>query len=174
MKKTIVVLIVVLAAAFFAIMVSPLSLSLSSVKILTVSGNSMEPVISEKDVVVVLPADYKDLKIGDIIVYKHEIEGNEFSFTHRIVAIEYENGDGEEVRILTKGDNLPAPDDYFVRSSQIVGTVVLIIPFIGAFLRFANSFYGLLLLIIIPATLIIYMEVRKIIRYKRAKHDNDL
>jgi len=157
MKKTTVLLIAVLAAAFFAIMVS----SISPVKFLTVSGSSMEPVISEKDVVVVLPAS--QLETGDIIVYKHEIEGKEFLFTHRIVAIEY--GDGEEVKLITKGDNLPAPDNYFVRGSQVIGTVVLIIPFLGSFLRFANSFYGLFLLIIIPATLLIYMEVRKIIRY---------
>jgi len=156
MKKTTVLLIAVLAAALFAIMAS----SISPVKFLTVSGSSMEPVISEKDVVVVLPAS--QLETGDIIVYKHEIEGKEFLFTHRIVAIEY--GDGY-ARLITKGDNLPAPDNYFVRSSQVIGTVVLIIPFLGSFLRFANSFYGLFLLIIIPATLIIYMEVRKIIRY---------
>lgn len=156
MKKSIVLLIVLLTVipAFTALYLIP-------IRFLTVTGNSMEPVISAKDVVVVLPVDYKDQEIGDIIVYRHEIEGKEFSFTHRIVAIEYED---DEVRIITKGDNLPAPDNYFVRSSQIVGTVVLIIPFLGAFLRFANSFYGLLLLIIIPAAIIIYMEVRKIIK----------
>lgn len=169
MKKIIVVLIVVLTAAFFAIMVSPLSL----VKILTVSGNSMEPVISDQDVVVVLPGEDSQLELGDIIVYRHAVDGKEFSFTHRIVAIEYEDGNA---RLITKGDNLPAPDDYFVLSSQLEGTVVLVVPFLGAFLRFANSFYGLVLLILIPASIIIVTEVRKILRYEttRTKGNNDL
>jgi len=154
MKKTLVFILLVIAFIVLAVYSVP-------IRFLTVTGNSMEPVISEKDVVVVLPAS--QLEIGDIIVYKHEIEGKEFLFAHRIVAIEHE--DGEEVKLITKGDNLPAPDNYFVRSSQVIGTVVLIIPGLGAFLRFANSFYGLILLIIIPATLIIYMEVKKIIGY---------
>lgn len=171
MKKTISVLILLLAIAFFAIMVS----SLSSVKLLTVSGNSMEPVITEKDLIVValsknkgVDAEYfsenaflKGLKVGDVITYKHEVDGKTLLITHRIVEI---NRSGSEVTIKTKGDNLSEPDDYFVRGSQIIGTVVLIIPFLGAFLRFANSFYGLILLIIIPAILLIFMEVRKIIK----------
>ncbi len=174
MKKSILVLIVLLAMAFFAIIMVP---PLSSVKFLTVSGNSIEPVITEKDLIVValsknkgVDAEYfsenaflKGLKVGDVITYKHEIDGKEVLISHRIVEI---NRSGNEVTIKTKGDNLPEPDDYFVRGSQIRGTVVLIIPLLGAFLRFANSFYGVILLIFIPATIIIFMEAREIIRYK--------
>jgi len=158
MKKTIVVLIVVLAAAFFAIMVSPLS----SVKILTVSGNSMEPVISEKDVVVVLPSDYAQLEKGDIIAYKHEVEGKEFLFTHRIVDI---NDDG----FRTKGDALDEIDPYFVKPTEIVGVFKFKIPYLGTFFRFANTTPGFILLIIIPASLIIASEIKNIIRYSKSK-----
>lgn len=164
MKNTFVVLIIVLSVALLAIIFVP---SISPMKFLTVTGNSMEPVISEDDVLVVLPADCSQLKKGDIIVYKHEVEEKKFTFTHRIVAIEHE--EGGNTKIITKGDNLPEPDDYFVKPSQVIGTVSLVIPFLGAFLRFVNSFYGLFLLIIIPAILIIFMEVRKIIRYRGIK-----
>ena len=163
MKKTFMLLIVVLtvALAFFAMY---MVLSSSSVKFLTVSGNSMEPVISEKDVVVVLPAHYSQLKIGDIIVYKHEIEGKEFSFTHRIVDI---NDDG----FRTKGDALDEIDPYIVKPTEIVGIFKFKIPYLGTFFRFANTTPGFILLIIIPASLIIASEIKNIIRYSKSKKE---
>lgn len=146
-------------------------------KILTVTGNSMYPAITENDVVVVALSKNDffnglNVKEGDVITYTLMIDGKEVLMTHRITEIDRS---GTEARIRTKGDNRPEVDNYFVTSSQVVGTVILVIPFLGAFLRFANSFYGLVLLIIIPAILIIATEVRKLIQYKskRAQQDND-
>lgn len=158
MKKTL-VLLILLVITFIV-----LAVYLVPIKVLTVTGNSMEPVISEKDVVVVLPSDYAQLEKGDIIAYKHEVEGKEFLFTHRIVDI---NDDG----FRTKGDALDEIDPYIVKPTEIVGVFKFKIPYLGTFIRFANTTPGFVLLIIIPAALIIATEIKNIVRiwYSKSK-----
>lgn len=166
--KTALIVLGVLAFLFLFI-----SIASSQLKILTVTGNSMYPAITENDVVVVALAKNENSETlgvheGDVITYTLRVDEKEVLMTHRIVGIERNNN---EVHLSTKGDNLSGVDKYVVTPSQVVGTVVLVIPFIGAFVQFANSVYGLVLLIIIPAVLIIAFEVQKIIKYQRAKQD---
>ena len=163
MKKTL-VLLILLVITFIV-----LAVYLVPIKVLTVTGNSMEPVISEKDVVVVLPSDYAQLEKGDIIAYKHEVEGKEFLFTHRIVDI---NDDG----FRTKGDALDEIDPYIVKPTEIVGVFKFKIPYLGTFIRFANTTPGFVLLIIIPAALIIATEIKNIVRiwYSKSKKKEEI
>ena len=157
MKKTLLLLLILLVIAFIV-----LAVYLVPIKVLTVTGNSMEPVISEKDVVVVFPSDYAQLEKGDIIAYKHEVEEKEFLFTHRIVDIN-DNG------FRTKGDALDEIDPYIVKTTEIVGVFKFKIPYLGTFFRFANTTPGFIMLIIIPASLIIASEIKNIIRYSKSK-----
>ncbi len=130
------------------------------VRFLTVSGHSMEPVITASDVIIVTtpPIDPDKLEVGDIIVYKPDTGDNIISITHRIITID-ENG------ITTKGDSNSEIDDYIVQPSDITGIFRFKIPHLGSFIRFANTDRGYLSLILLPAMMLIIIEIRKIIKY---------
>ena len=118
-----------------------------------VVGNSMEPVISEEDIVII-DTNYQEFRQGDIICFRYQINGEEYLFTHRIVEI-------NDKWIQTKGDNMPEPDPYLVKRADIVGKEILTLPKLGILIRAAHTGYGFLLLIVIPAVLLIWLEVKK-------------
>ena len=120
-----------------------------------VIGTSMNPVITEDDIVVI-KTDYQELKLGDIICYQRQIENEEFLFMHRIIEI-YQDG-----WIQTKGDNMSELDPYLVKPSQVIGKEILVIPKLGIPMRAIHTFYGFLLLIVVPAALLICLEIKKI------------
>lgn len=129
----------------------------SDVRFLTVTGTSMNPEITQDDVVIVWPVDNKDmelLRIGDIITYKRNIKGNIFMFSHRIIGIE--NG-----IIKTKGDNMPKEDEYNITYEDIIGKVIMKIPYIGYLIRFVHSTVGYLIFILIPTIILVTREIRK-------------
>jgi signal peptidase I len=129
------------------------------IRFLTVSGHSMEPVITASDVIAVTTrVDLGELKIGDIVVYEYDTGDETISIAHRIIAID-ENG------VTTKGDSNYGTDSYVVKPSDITGNFKLKIPHIGSFIRFANTDRGYLSLILMPAMMLIIIEIRKIIKY---------
>lgn len=130
--------------------------TVSDVRFLTVIGTSMNPDITQNDIVVVVPTDTMSLEIGDVITYKLYMEGKDYMFTHRIVNIE--NG-----IIMTKGDNMPESDGYDVMSKDVVGRVVGIIPYIGGLIRFVHTTTGYLIFIFIPSILLIIREIKRIV-----------
>ncbi len=129
--------------------------TLSDIRFLTVTGNSMNPDITQNDIVIVVPTDTKSLDIGDIITYKLDIGGKEYLFTHRIV--DMDNG-----VIKTKGDNMPESDIYSIMPKDVVGRVVGEIPYIGFLIRSAHTTIGYLVFIFIPSIVLIIREIKKI------------
>jgi signal peptidase len=104
-------------------------------QLVVVPTESMKPVITEGDVVLVEKTDlmglYQELntstvKVGDIIIYSEGESsgghGSEEAVIHRVISIN-ESEDGEKFFIL-KGDNNPAPDEANVTEDQITGRVV--------------------------------------------------
>lgn len=128
----------------------------SDIRFLTVIGTSMNPDITQNDIVVVVPTDTRSLEIGDVITYKLYMGGKDYMFTHRIVNID--NG-----IITTKGDNMQESDGYNIMSKDVVGRVVWIIPYIGGLMRFVHTAAGYLIFIFIPSILLIMREIKKII-----------
>lgn len=120
----------------------------------------MEPTISDGDVVVTVPVDYEQLEEGDIIAFRHD----EQNIIHRII-------DFEDGMIRTKGDNVSKKDPFLITSSEVVGKHVLKIPNLGLVLRKANSAGGYVLLILIPAILLIYYELKNIWKERTVKNN---
>jgi len=92
-----------------------------------IMSNSMKPYFERGDVVIISDIEQKnvkDLKIGDIIVYR--IENSRV--IHRIAEIKENNG---ELYFRTKGDNNPTVDKDYVKEGQVEGTVKMVIPIIG-------------------------------------------
>lgn len=89
-----------------------------------IATGSMEPLIHPGDIVLVKRIDIKNLKLGDVIQYKKD---NIYIF-HRLIKITEDDG---RMLYQTKGDNNSIPDPELVKSSDIKGKVVYIIPKAG-------------------------------------------
>lgn len=121
-------------------------------KMMAVQSGSMEPTIKTGSIVVVKPE--KDYKVGDIITFK-DLNKSKTTVTHRIASVS-----GQFV--TTKGDANKTADTDLINKSQIVGKEFLAIPYIGYIVGFSKTQTGFIILVIIPATLIIYTELMTI------------
>jgi signal peptidase len=124
-------------------------------KLFSVQSGSMEPSIRTGSIVIVQPVN--DYKINDVITYKKDKSKN--SVTHRLVNIETKD---DQIVYTTKGDANDAPDSEPVLKSSVLGKTLFSIPFLGYPVSFSKTQTGLIVLIIIPATLIIYSELMTI------------
>jgi hypothetical protein len=60
---------------------------------------------------------------------------------------------------------------WTVKKENVIGKAVSTIPYLGYIGYFVRTPIGFILLIIIPATLLIIMEIRKIVKYQKQKQD---
>jgi len=125
-------------------------------KILIVKSGSMAPAIKTGSVVVVKPA--KNYKIGDVITFG-EMGKGKTPVSHRIYDIKDKNG---QKSYVTKGDTNNSPDANEISEDKIIGKVILIVPYAGYAVATAKKPLGFLLIIVVPALIIIYDEMRKI------------
>lgn len=103
---------------------------------ITVATGSMEPKVNVGDVVIVCQTNPDDLKKGDIIQY----QGDDFTVIHRICEIK--TNDNGETYFVTKGDNNNAVDANPVTKSQVLGKVVLTVPYAGIPSLWLHSFFS--------------------------------
>ena len=125
---------------------------------LTVLSGSMEPHIHVGDVVVSSETDPKTIQTGDIITFRYDTEYDpDKCITHRVAeVIEGEYG----LQFRTKGDANEENDIRPVKGSEVIGKVVLVLPYAGHLAKFARSIWGFFLFIALPALLIIANEIR--------------
>lgn len=95
---------------------------------IAIMSYSMVPSFSRGDIVIskkLDSEDIKNLKVNDVIEYKH----NNSNIIHRIISIKRDiNG---ELLFITKGDNNKTPDRNPVKEEQVTGLVKYMIPLIG-------------------------------------------
>ncbi|KUO41778.1 MAG: hypothetical protein APZ16_00450 [Candidatus Hadarchaeum yellowstonense] len=88
-----------------------------------VEGSSMEPTFRDGDVVIWVEVDNAmELKVGDIIIYKHPTRPYLDNIVHRIIEV---GVDYRENQFKTKGDN--SPEEYWVPRANIHGLVIGVI-----------------------------------------------
>lgn len=88
-------------------------------------GTSMAPTINDGDTVLWVGVDnMAELKVGDIIIFKHPTIPDVENIAHRIVEIEVV---GEEYRFGTKGDDSSSPDQHMVPENNVHGLVIGVI-----------------------------------------------
>jgi len=124
----------------------------------TVLSGSMSPAINAGDVILISKTNPREIKEGDIITFR---EGNTF-ITHRVIEIINNS-------FRTKGDANEDPDMKIIKTEQVVGKVIFVIPFLGYLGYFVRTLPGFLLFILIPGILIIYSEIKKIKLVIKAK-----
>ncbi len=137
-------------------------------KFMIVQSGSMEPAIEMGSVVMVKPVD--SYKIEDVITFTNPKKPGE-SITHRI----YDMKVNEGVPVyITKGDANNAPDTREIQEKDIIGKVLLDIPYLGYAVDFAQKPLGFALIIIVPAVIIIGDEIRKIYNEFKKKKTNEM
>jgi len=139
-----------LVALFLIWSITPLS---GDYKIFVVQSGSMMPTIKTGSLVFTRPE--KTYKVGDIVTFGPNTK-TQTPTTHRIVA----EKDG---KFTTRGDANNGPDLSAITSSDIIGKMYLKIPYVGYAVAAARQPFGFMLIIIIPAVIIIYDELRKVV-----------
>ncbi|RJX27992.1 MAG: signal peptidase I [Dethiobacter sp.] len=131
-------------------------------QMLIVISGSMNPTFDTGSVVFVRPMDPKNLAAGDIITFKGS-GGSDKLTTHRIVDVHTEDGLG----FTTRGDANNVNDPNIVPARNVVGKVVLAIPYAGYLFNYVQTKEGYIALILIPGVLIIFTELYKLLKYAR-------
>jgi signal peptidase len=125
----------------------------------------MTPEVNPGDIIASSYIAPEKIKINDVITFVYE-DNPENCITHRVINITNENGN---LTFQTKGDANEDPDINTVKSTEIVGKVVFVIPYLGYLTHFAKSPLGFIVLIIIPGSLIIVGETWSIIKRTEKK-----
>lgn len=145
--------------------------SIGALDVKIVKSGSMEPNIMTGAVVVV--RETPSYGLNDVITFTSE--GASIPTTHRIIGTEMV--DGQEY-FVTKGDANEERDTNLVSPSDILGKVMVDIPYVGFILDFARQPVGFALLIGLPALLIILDELdniwRETRRFRKVKVDKDV
>ncbi len=97
-------------------------------EIYTVLSGSMEPAYHTGSVIYVKQVDSGSLQPGDVITYR--INGGTTA-THRIVEIVQDETNPSVCRYRTKGDANNVADGSLVNQSDIIGSPVFTIPYLG-------------------------------------------
>ena len=155
-------IIVLISVIALALIISILPIP-GNIKILSVLSGSMEQTIQTGSVVIIKPV--VQYRIGDIITFRQG-QKNQTPTTHRIYDIRLQTG---QPIYITKGDANNAPDIKEISPSDILGQVMFSVPLAGYIIDFAKKPIGFMLIIIIPAAVIIYDEVKKIYEEIRKK-----
>lgn len=116
----------------------------------TVLSGSMCPGLNPGDLIIVKRVDPSLIEVGDIVT----VESNGVVFTHRVVEKKVENG---IVLFKTKGDANEDPDPAYLEASQIIGKVILVIPF-----GYARTPYGFTFIMLVPALILMGRHMWKV------------
>jgi signal peptidase I len=158
----------VITYVFFVIVIFVASLLALSrydvfgIHVFYVRSGSMEPTIKTGSLVV--DKAHQNYYIDDIVTYYNR-ENHQETITHRIIEVSDEAGIEQ---ITTKGDANDVADAIPITSDLIVGKVAFSIPYLGYVVGAARTTVGFIFLIIIPVTIIVYEEIRKI--HHETKH----
>lgn len=131
-----------------------LAIALAGVRLIgwdvyVVLSGSMEPVYKTGSVIYLDDVAVNTLEAGDVITYK---VSEDTMVTHRIVEVVEENG---QTMYRTKGDANDVEDGSLVPQSQIVGSPVFTIPYLGYLVKFIQSPAGKYVAISVAAAMLL-------------------
>lgn len=127
-------------------------------KTFSVISGSMEPNIPVGSLVYTKNVDFEDIEVGDVISYQLS---EDTMVTHRVNSINQ-----NEKSLIMKGDANEKVDIGEVQESQIVGKVVLTIPFLGYIAIYSRTPLAIVAICIVIAILIIVNMLPGILKDK--------
>ena len=134
-----------------------------------IASKSMLPTIKVNDAIVVKRENDDAYNVGDIIsFFSSEYDEDGMIITHRVVGKNKLSIDSSNY--ITKGDNNSLPDRNSVNTSDVYGKVLLVIPNLGKAQQFLSKPIHFLIAIMVPALIIIIIDLFKIINsFKKSK-----
>lgn len=114
--------------------------SLFGNRLYVVDSGSMEPTMPVNSLIIVNEKTPEGIKMGDVLTYYGA--DTKTRVTHRVVEIGPNNN-----YFITQGDANNVEDAMPVEREQVIGNVVLTIPYIGYVFRFLSSTPGIVFLI---------------------------
>lgn len=93
-------------------------------KLIAVASNSMHPVFSKGDAVLIEYSEPEDIKVGDVLVFRHD----NIIVVHRVVNIGNYN---DSYYFNTKGDANDKQDNFNIEEKDMIGKVDYIVKYIG-------------------------------------------
>ncbi|HET6615508.1 MAG TPA: signal peptidase I [Dehalococcoidia bacterium] len=124
----------------------------------TVLSDSMEPRLSEGDLLVTWPVRASRIEPGDVILFE---DGGDHAVAHRVVSVSGEPG----ARLFeTKGDANDASDARLVPESDVRGRMIFYVPGAGTLAEHLRAPYGSLALIVIPCLALLALDGRSWLR----------
>ena len=128
--------------------------------------DSMSGTIEPGDVIMCKAVDdVNSLQVGDIITFKAP-NGN-YNETHRIVEIA-RNDDGTVNYFKTKGDNAKAVDNWQLNPQNVKAKYVKKSVFVGGLRKFMSSWYGYVVVVVIPLCIVFALIISSVVRDKLA------
>lgn len=167
----ILVLLVIVVAASVFIKATGNTPSIGGYMLFRVATGSMEPEIMIGDVILVKePSDYSAIAVGDVVTYESRsgvTAGR--PVTHKVIKAPYE--DNGEWYLQTQGVANDIPDEE-INAEQLLGVMVVKIPFLKELYAFFLTPWGLLTII---ALIIIAFagEFINVVKVVGAKPDDD-
>lgn len=132
-------------------------LNFFGIRFLTMEDKSMLPKIGKNDLVIVKKYNKENPQTDDIVAYYKK----EQLIIHKIILESRDKG-----LYVTKGENNYYQDDEKVGKEEIIGKMILEIPFLGIFLKIVRS---KITSIIIVIYLILLYQYNKMVNAKRLK-----
>ncbi|MHA2119377.1 MAG: signal peptidase I [Candidatus Thorarchaeota archaeon] len=152
-QKTVIVLLIVVIATFGGYGGFILAMG-TSTPLVVVTSDSMVPALQQGDLLVLQGRAAEDIHLSDIIVY----EDDWFTgapVVHRVVAIEIVE---ETYYFFTRGDANHANDPGNRTIDEIIGVVILRIPYLGSVSMFLRTPTGLAAIALIFIAIIVIPE----------------
>lgn len=116
---------------------------------LVVAGPSMTPALQMGSAIVVEPVDPGVLAVGDVVSLKSG--PGKAIFTHRVVRLVQREGG---LWLETKGDANPAADPSILPASDVLGRVVVAVPYAGYLVALGSSPSGVVLIVALALLLL--------------------
>jgi signal peptidase len=121
---------------------------------MSVLTGSMRPYLEPGDMIIDKAIDADEVKVGDVLTYRL---GSSI-VTHRVTEIIAKDGN---LLFETRGDANNTDDSRPVTEDQLIGKVILRVPYGGYVARFIRSPIGLMIFIVIPVAMMLIGELMK-------------
>ena len=135
-------------------------------RLFVIQSGSMSPALTPASLALVFPTPLQKRLLSPLTSTPNYFPGDIISYrtgrqviTHRVISV---NDSTLPVTYQTQGDANAAPDPNPVSEGQILGRTVFAIPYLGYLAGFAQKPSGFIFLVIVPATIIIYEELKSI------------
>ncbi len=121
--------------------------------LVVVESESMLPTLEVGHLLVLQARAPEQIQVGDIIVFDASYHNK--PIVHRIIEIQNVTG---EFHYYTKGDNNALSDPGYRVHEDIIGVVVLAVPYIGHVTLFLHEPYGFAIVVVLFLALLILPE----------------